>query len=413
MSKLIAKVGGEPVNEFLLVPFGQVPVERALAGGPFEMTRDKAAQASDAFARSGRALAIDYEHQSFDEFNTRPDGLRPAAGWIGGVEVRGDGLWATRVEWTAKAAEMLRAGEYRYFSPVIYWGDPSQQSISGLGPVALTNDPAMCGVISLVAGARRSVMSMDEPGGLAAAVALLGPRGGDVTTEELLAAVTESNVARVAAALGLDASASIEEVRMKLRHLLSPGAGDSSGGGSGGNRGGGDPGQPGTLPSAQVLAREMGFETGEWSGPTLIAAVRAERSSAKAATDELKKLQTEIGALRDKLADHEYESILSGAAKGKIPPAAREEYRAIFKGNRAHFDAVIAKMPVLAGEQSELQRGNATAAGSDAETDPKRHPYLQAVDAIIARKKCSRMDATSIARREHPDLYREYTGHKP
>ena len=42
----------------------------------------------------GRKLAIDYEQQSFDRFNTRPDGLRPAAAWIGGLEIRDNGLWA-------------------------------------------------------------------------------------------------------------------------------------------------------------------------------------------------------------------------------------------------------------------------------------------------------------------------------
>src|SRR5262249_23306366 len=125
----------------------------------FEFTRQQAEQAAAWFESLGRKLAIDYEHQSFDRFNTRSDGLRPAAGWIGGLQVREDGLWATSVEWTDRAATLLRAGEYKYFSPVIFWTDESRTEIEALGPVALTNDPAMQGVAALAA--RRASESND------------------------------------------------------------------------------------------------------------------------------------------------------------------------------------------------------------------------------------------------------------
>lgn len=143
---------GEPVSEFLLIPFGEVKLERPLAGGSFVFTRRHAESALRWFERLGRKLAIDYEHQSFDGLNRREDGLRPAAGWIGGLEIRDDGLWATRVTWTERARELLRRGEYRYFSPVIYWTDADYSDVAALGPVALTNDPAMHGAVALAAG---------------------------------------------------------------------------------------------------------------------------------------------------------------------------------------------------------------------------------------------------------------------
>lgn len=149
-----AVLGGEPgapPTEFLLIPFGEVKVERACAGSDFVFTRRHAESAVRWFERIGRKLAIDYEHQSFDRFNTRADGLRPAAGWIGGLEIRSDGLWAVDVSWTERARELLRAGEYRYFSPVIFWTDEDQSDVAALGPVALTNDPAMHGVRALAA----------------------------------------------------------------------------------------------------------------------------------------------------------------------------------------------------------------------------------------------------------------------
>ncbi len=146
---------GEPVREFLLIPFGSVQMDRPAAGGSFEFTRRHAESARRWFEQIGRKLAIDYEHQSYDRFNTRPDGLRPAAGWIGRLEVRDDGLWATDVTWTQRATELLRTAEYRYFSPVIYWTDDEQTDVAALGPVALTNDPAMRGVPALAASRHR------------------------------------------------------------------------------------------------------------------------------------------------------------------------------------------------------------------------------------------------------------------
>lgn len=151
--------GGEPVSEFLLVPVGEVTVERALAGESFVFTHHHAESAKRWFDSIGRKLAIDYEHQTFDAFNTRADGLRPAAGWIGGLDVRDDGLWAIDVVWTDKARELLRSGEYRYFSPVIFWTDEDCSDVAALGPIALTNDPAMRGVRPLVA--RRAAVSAD------------------------------------------------------------------------------------------------------------------------------------------------------------------------------------------------------------------------------------------------------------
>ncbi len=142
---------GGPVTEFLLIPFGEVVVERPVAGENFVFTPSHAESAQRWFQQMGRKLAVDYEHQSFDRCNTRPDGLRPAAGWIGGLEVRDNGLWAVDVTWTERARELLSSGEYRYFSPVIFWTDEDHTSIAALGPVALTNDPAMRGVQPLAA----------------------------------------------------------------------------------------------------------------------------------------------------------------------------------------------------------------------------------------------------------------------
>jgi hypothetical protein len=156
---------GAPVAEFRLIPIGEIAVERPVAGEGFVFTRAHAEAAKRWFDQLGRKLAVDYEHQSFDRCNTRQDGLRPAAGWIGRLEVRDDGLWAVDVTWTERATELLQTGEYKYFSPVIFWTDEDHTDVAALGPVALTNDPAMRGVQALAA--RRD---LDDPEDEAAAL---------------------------------------------------------------------------------------------------------------------------------------------------------------------------------------------------------------------------------------------------
>lgn len=146
---VLSSSSGEPVSEFRLLALGEVKLDRPASGDDFHFSKAHGEQAMRWFESVGRKLAIDYEHQTFERFNTRPDGLRPAAGWIGGLELREDGLWAMNVTWTERAAQLIRAGEYRYFSPVIFWADEDYTVLDGLGPVALTNDPAMCGVTAL------------------------------------------------------------------------------------------------------------------------------------------------------------------------------------------------------------------------------------------------------------------------
>ncbi len=74
-----------------------------------------------AFVRASLAgrpeFQIDYEHQSEEGNQHLRTGPIPAAGWIKELEVRADGIWG-RVEWTARARELIGNREYRYLSPV-------------------------------------------------------------------------------------------------------------------------------------------------------------------------------------------------------------------------------------------------------------------------------------------------------
>lgn len=87
-------------------------------------------------------LVVDYEHQTqHSAENGQP---APAAGWITQLEAAGSGLYAT-VEWTARAREHIRAGEYRYISPTFSF-DRKTGAVLELHSAALTNTPALDGM---------------------------------------------------------------------------------------------------------------------------------------------------------------------------------------------------------------------------------------------------------------------------
>ena len=145
--------GLTPKSEFLLVP----RTMDTQFGIRHTFSDSELRQMVIALKALGHPLVIDYEHQTmastpgFERFAS-PDGKAPAAGWIGGAEVRPDGIWATGTTWTVRATELLKNGEYRFYSPVIYWAGKMWDSAAfGLGPVALTNDPQITGLQALAA----------------------------------------------------------------------------------------------------------------------------------------------------------------------------------------------------------------------------------------------------------------------
>lgn len=83
-------------------------------------------------------VVVDYDHQT--QFAAVPGvgGNAPAAGWIKNLEARPDGIYAD-VAWTEAAQARIRAGEYRYISPV-YMHDKAGR-VKFLVSAGLTNTP--------------------------------------------------------------------------------------------------------------------------------------------------------------------------------------------------------------------------------------------------------------------------------
>lgn len=149
LSLVIKPVDNRAPTEIQLTPAGTFS---ATDGRPHEVpTRawliddDIAARVIAATTKIQNKLVIDYEHQTLlKEKNGQP---APAAGWFMGshLEYRNNGLWATHIEWTPKAEQMILSGEYRYISPVFEY-DPATGEVTRIRMVALTNSPAVDGM---------------------------------------------------------------------------------------------------------------------------------------------------------------------------------------------------------------------------------------------------------------------------
>lgn len=124
-----------------LFPFGRFyPADgRAEGAGGWYVDDSNGYALADSINALDIDLMIDYEHQTlYLEKNGQGN---PAAGWIKQVEYRpNEGLFA-EVAWTDEAASQIKAGEYRYISP-LFIPDSNGRVVQVLN-AALTNRPAL------------------------------------------------------------------------------------------------------------------------------------------------------------------------------------------------------------------------------------------------------------------------------
>lgn len=155
----VAGAGG--LTDVLVVPDGQVKSQ----SGDFILDLEAWKLIEAAYKRLGRAIVVDYEHQTVGGEFASPDGKAPAAGWIYALRYApGKGIVAA-VQWTGKAREMIRAGEYGYPSPVLSVRKSDRRAVE-LHHVGLTNDPAIERIDRLAAkrtDEKETKVMSDEP----------------------------------------------------------------------------------------------------------------------------------------------------------------------------------------------------------------------------------------------------------
>ncbi len=161
-------------------------------------------------------LYVDYDHQAIFGAVPGVGGNAPAAGWIKDLQVRDDGIWG-RVEWTAAAAEKLRAGEYRYLSPVFKSDDAGR--IQWIFNAGLINTPNL--ELAAVAASDRGLSTQEHDMKRIAAELGLGE---DASEDAILAQVRtmKTTVGTVASAVGLQAQASAEALTAAIAAKIDP-----------------------------------------------------------------------------------------------------------------------------------------------------------------------------------------------
>lgn len=171
-----------------IVPVGYFPNHH---DGAHQIEKKHVEEMKRNFDASNLDLLFDYEHRSLW-------GNSVAAGWGREVEAREDGLYVKAPEWTARAQEMIAAKEYRYLSPVYRLTTKNKLGIeigATIISVGLTNTPYFDNEID---GITNSVESEDMK-----------------FTKEFLAR------------LGLDESATAEQIEIKVNALAASQSGAS------------------------------------------------------------------------------------------------------------------------------------------------------------------------------------------
>lgn len=107
--------------------------------GSFEITSADIEKMKINFDKRQVDLVIDYEHQ------TLSGQVAPASGWIKELYIGDDGSLMGKVEWTTKATEFIKNGEYKYISPVFNFGAINEKTGAYQGATlhsaSLTNTP--------------------------------------------------------------------------------------------------------------------------------------------------------------------------------------------------------------------------------------------------------------------------------
>lgn len=256
----------------------------------------------------GRDAVIDWEHQSEGGMYSRPagDGLAPAAGWIKGWKyVDGEGLYV-KSDWVTKAAEFIKAREYRYFSPV-FWTDEKNQ-IFRIKSIALTNSPALTAIEPIAAKSDVS-NGVDDMKNIAKLVGLAET----ATEDQIVAAITARSappaVTEDAAAVLIAKSCGITATNAK-----------------------------------EFVAAVATLRTAGNVDPTKFVA-RADFDSVKALAD---RNETELKAIRDREEKTRRDSWFErGAREGKITATNRKLFEAAYRNDPAKDDELLKDAPVL------------------------------------------------------------------
>ena len=159
---LLSTIEKEGLGRIQLFPFGNFqardgrPKNLPIKATHWSLDKEGAEALIQSANQRKTPYSIDYEHQSHQSHHK---GAIPAAGWFKSLEwVEGKGLFAVDVQWTEEARALIKADQYRYISPVFHF-NPKTGAITGLVDCALTNHPALDGMMQAEAKAELEAQS--------------------------------------------------------------------------------------------------------------------------------------------------------------------------------------------------------------------------------------------------------------
>ena len=218
----VALEDGAPVRKVKLLPIGEIRLRDGR--GPYRI-RDRAHAEQVVAATKAYLGTLDFNFDYGHSEVARAKGLPAdgeAAGWAAqdGLTVEDDGIYAS-VDWTEDASAKLAARKFRYLSPW-FTAAPAEKGgdVIHLKNAALVN----IGAIDLPAvAAGISTEKENDDMDLTAIAAALG-LAATASVEEIAAAITELKKAKpdtsaIAVAAGLAATASVEEVAAAVTGL--------------------------------------------------------------------------------------------------------------------------------------------------------------------------------------------------
>jgi phage I-like protein len=292
----------------------------------------------------GRAqFNFDYDHQTM--LVAKTGAKAPASGWASKFEWRpGVGLFAVDVQWTAAAAEHIRAGEYRYISPVITF-DEATGLVKDVWHASLTNFPDLM-----------QMAPLDEA--VAALNALSNP-----TQENPVNLLTQ-----LLSALGLAAGTTEAQALAAVTALKTKAETP--------------PGKPAALSAAVATALGLTGEADEAAALSAVAAIKSKATGLDATTmTTIQTLQGQVATLTAKINDGEVTTLVDGAiAEGKLLPAQRDWALQLGKTSVAQLSGYLATAPkVAAGLGATQTGGNPPAADGKPAPDATQLAVLSAM----------------------------------
>lgn len=310
--------------EILLLPAGEIPTRPHDGRAPWR-NPDPAAVVA-ATRELATDIAIDYDHQGLRAAENGQ--AAPAAGWIKRVFERAGAIWG-EVEWTERAAAMIKAREYRFISPVFQF-DKATRTVRRIVGAGLTNDPAL--YMRAIANAQPEEESEMDLEKLREALGLSKTASvPEIVAAATAAAMARAGLAKIAKALGADEDAEPDAILTATSALVARGK---------------------AVAKAAGLAEDATAADVEKAVSTAVAAAAAgDVDPTKfVPRSEFDQMQSRLAAIETGTAAASATAKVDQAVKdGKVMPASRDWALALAAKDPESFDKFLEGAPKILG----------------------------------------------------------------